>query len=72
MKGWEIYKLKPESVVIHEFARSDVVASPVIETVIGSYMLFCRDDIPVGHFNSVDLIFLSARSGGGNEKIPMA
>ena len=52
-------KLTADSVVIHEITPSDVVAQPVIDTVLGEFLDYAAHDVLVGHFISIDLAFLN-------------
>jgi DNA polymerase III subunit epsilon len=50
--------LTAANIVVHEIVPSEVAAKPGIETVLGEFRDFCRDDVLVGHFLSIDLGFL--------------
>jgi DNA polymerase-3 subunit epsilon len=52
-------ELSASSVVIHEITPSDVAAKPPIETVLADFLDFAGDDILLGHFVSIDLVFLN-------------
>jgi DNA polymerase-3 subunit epsilon len=52
-------KLTADSVVIHEITPSDVVAQPVIDTVLAEFLEYAADDVLVGHFIAIDLAFLN-------------
>jgi DNA polymerase-3 subunit epsilon len=52
-------KLTANSVVIHGITPSDVVAQPVIDTVLAEFLDYAADDVLVGHFISIDLAFLN-------------
>lgn len=53
---------RSESVVIHEITPSDVDGEPDIETALSEFLLFCCDDILVGHCVSIDLGFLNRQT----------
>jgi DNA polymerase-3 subunit epsilon len=52
-------KLTADSVVIHEITPSDVVAQPVIDTVLAEFLAYAAGDVLVGHFISIDLAFIN-------------
>jgi DNA polymerase-3 subunit epsilon len=52
-------ELRASSVLIHEIMPSEVAASPLIETVLKEFLEFCEDAVVVGHFITIDLLFLN-------------
>lgn len=52
-------KLTADSVVIHGITPSDVVAQPVIDTVLAEFLDYAGHDVLVGHFISIDLAFIN-------------
>jgi DNA polymerase-3 subunit epsilon len=52
-------KLTAGSVVIHGITPSDVIAQPVIDTVLAEFLEYAAHDVLVGHFVSIDLAFLN-------------
>jgi len=51
-------ELKADSVCIHEIMPSDVAEQPRIETALAEFLDFAGNDVLVGHFISIDLLFL--------------
>lgn len=52
-------KLSASSVVVHEIMPSEVVAQPVIDSVLAEFLDYAAQDVLVGHFISIDLAFLN-------------
>ncbi len=52
-------KFTADSVVIHGITPSDVVAQPVIDTVLAEFLDYAAHDVLVGHFISIDLAFFN-------------
>lgn len=48
-----------QSILIHEITPSDVMTAADMETALSEFLLFCCDDIIVGHCIAVDLWFLN-------------
>lgn len=51
--------MKHKSIVIHGITPSEVAEKPPIEGVMSEFIDFCRDDVIVGHFISLDLDFIN-------------
>ena len=51
--------LKADSVCIHGIMPSDVAEQPQIETALAEFLDFAGNDVLVGHFISIDLLFLN-------------
>jgi DNA polymerase-3 subunit epsilon len=52
-------ELKAASVLIHEIMPSEVAASPAIDAVLDEFLEFCGDAVVVGHFITIDYLFLN-------------
>ena len=51
--------MKHKSIVIHGITPSEVAEKPPIEGVMSEFIDFCRDDVIVGHFISLDMDFIN-------------
>ncbi len=51
--------MRPDSVVVHEITPSEVTGKPTIEEALIELVGYCRDDIIVGHFVSLDMDFIN-------------
>lgn len=52
-------ELSAKSVVLHGITPSEVVEEPDIEKILSEFLLFCKSDVIVGHFISIDLMFIN-------------
>jgi DNA polymerase III subunit epsilon len=52
-------KFKPDSVIIHGITPSDVLEKPNIDTILNEFLLFCGNDILIGHCACIDLSFIN-------------
>ena len=52
-------KMKAASVIVHEITPSEVLEKPDIGPVLTEFLDFCRGDILIGHFVSLDLFFIN-------------
>ena len=52
-------KMKAASVIVHEITPSEVLEKPDIGPVLTEFLDFCREDILIGHFISLDLFFIN-------------
>ena len=52
-------ELKADSVRIHEIMPSEVAEQPGIEAALDEFLAYAGNDVLVGHFISIDLLFLN-------------
>ena len=51
--------LTSESVVVHGITPSDVAELPSIDSVMDEFLSFCKGCVVIGHFLSLDIMFLN-------------